>query len=111
MSNSIFFSPVFQGWLIALMVIPLFSFLAWREFKRKLKFLAFRIGALLFILISVFGLLLRPGFVKEIRSSGLILLTPGYEGAQVDSLLKVQPGLALVHLAETNPYHKSRLLG
>lgn len=111
MNNSLFFiNPVFPWWLIALLVIPLFSFLIWKEVKRKQKFLLFRIIAQCVVLISILGLLLKPGFVKEINSSGLVLLTPGYEKNKVDSLLLAQPRLGLIHLPETSPYRDSRLL-
>ncbi|HEU5291618.1 MAG TPA: hypothetical protein VFU05_13305 [Cyclobacteriaceae bacterium] len=111
MSDSLFFvNPVFQGWLIALVTIPLFSFLFWKELRRKHKFLTFRIVALVLILISVLGLLFKPGYVKSINSTGFVLLTPGYEEKQVDSLLMMQPGLGALHLPETKGYRGSRAL-
>src|SRR6476620_292213 len=111
MTNSLFFfNPVFQWWLIALLIVPLFFFLLWKEIKRPQKFLSFRILAQLLILVSILGLFLRPGYVREINSSGLVLLTPGYNKINVDSLLSSQPGLRVVRLPETDPYRDSRLL-
>src|SRR5690349_2156777 len=111
MSDSLFFiNPAFQGWLIVLLIVPLFSFLIWKEFKRKQRFLLLRIIAVFLILVSVLGLLLKPGYVKEINSSGLVLLTTGYDKEKVDSLLLKQPNLGIIHLPETNPYRDSRVL-
>lgn len=111
MNNFQFFiNPVFQWWLIALLVTPLFTFAIWKEIKRNQKFLLFRIIAQVVVLVSILGLLLRPGYVKEIHSSGLILLTPEYDKSKIDSLLATQPALGIVHLAEAKPYRDSRLL-
>ena len=111
MNNFQFFlNPVFQWWLIVLLVAPLFAFTIWKEIKRKQKFLLFRIIAQVVVLISILGLLLRPGYIKEIYSSGLVLLTPEYDKSKVDSLLVAQPALGVVHLPEVKPYRNSRLL-
>lgn len=111
MSDSLFFiNPAFQGWLIVLLIVPLFSFLIWKELRRKQRFLLLRLLAVFLILVSVLGLLFKPGYVKEINSSGLVLLTPGYDLRRVDSLLSKQPDLGIIHLPETNPYRDSREL-
>jgi hypothetical protein len=111
MNDSLFFvNPAFEGWLIAVLVVPLFTFLIWKEVKRNHKFLLYRVIAQGLVLISILGLLLKPGYVQEINSAGYILLTQSYKETEVDSLLSKQPGLGILHLPQVGPYRDSRPL-
>jgi hypothetical protein len=111
MNNStLFFEPVFPFWLIAMLVIPLFSFFIWKEFKRKQKFLSFRVVAQCLILISILGILLNPGFEQEKNSQGILLLTSRYNKSKVDSLLNAQRNLRVVQLSDADSYQDAELL-
>lgn len=111
MSNPVFFiNPVTSWWLIVILSVLLFSFFTWKETKRPRKFLALRITAQLLVLISILGILLKPGFVQEKGSAGILLLTSGYNKKQVDSLYNVYPGVKIFHLPDAGSYRDSEEL-
>ena len=53
--------------------------------------------------------MLRPGY-RSTSSSAVLLLTPGYSENQVDSIVKRNPRLSLMHLSNTKPFKSSTLL-
>lgn len=111
MNNSMYFiNPVLPVWIMVPTILVLFSFLIWKEFKRKQKYLGFRMAAQLFVLISVLGILLRPGYRQAQESSGIAVLTPGYSKSKVDSLLTAHPQLHLIRTVEAETYPQSETL-
>ena len=66
--------------------------------------------AVCFVLIATIGLLFRPGYTREINSSGYVLLTPGYEKNKVDSLRSVNPGIGTLALPGLDPLDNTRVL-
>ncbi len=65
-----------------------------------------RLTALLIVMIAQTGLFLQPGYTTE-RSNSIVLLTPGYVPASVDSLLALESDLTLLHASGMQAYRKS----
>ncbi|MFZ6013286.1 MAG: hypothetical protein ACOYXT_23290 [Bacteroidota bacterium] len=95
--------------LIAKVVVVLAGFLAWKESRRAYRFKEIRIIAQLIMLFALGNIFLRPYYKTKISNS-VILLTPGYYSRQVDSLLKIDPTLKLVHTYDTKPFRHSASL-
>jgi hypothetical protein len=111
MSNqALYFTPVFPLWLILLSVAVLFGFFIWKELRRKQKYPGLRLAAQFIVLIAILGIMLRPGFVSEKKSTGILILTPGYSQSIIDSLVSTQSDLRLIHTTGTEPYRKSQIL-
>ncbi len=111
MSNSAqIFDPLLPLWLIAILMIPLFSFFIWREIKKPQKFIALRILAQFIVLISIIGILLKPSYLQEIKSHGIILLTADYSKREADSLLRLRPDMRLIRLQEAASYSGAEVL-
>lgn len=101
--------PVSELATAFLILIFLGSFLLWMEWKRGGHFKALRVTSLLLVMIAVAGFLFRPHY-KTSRSDQVILLTPRYGSAHVDSLLTIYPELSLFHTPGTKPFKDSRAL-
>lgn len=92
--NSFGFALSPSAWVIGAVVLITF-FAAWFEFRKKTKFRTSRIFAVVVLALSLLGLLLRP-FYSTTSSSGIILLTPGYNQSLLDSVMKQNSHLVLM---------------
>ena len=111
MSNSwLTFDPVYPLWAISLLTLPAFAFFIWKEFGRQHRFLVARIIALLSILVSILGILIRPAYREQKNESSFLLLTPGYSKLKVDSLLKENSSFKIIRTIEAEPYSNSEVL-
>ncbi len=110
MIDSVTLQPVFPLWIIAVASISLFSWLVWNEYKRMIKFLLWRLVAVIIVSISILGLILQPSWQIESGSNGMVLLTPHYETKTVDSLVIANPSLVTVRTMDAEPYGKSELI-
>src|SRR5882762_3010593 len=98
MSNSLFsFNPIFPMTLVVAIAVSLLSFFVYREFQRKLKFLAGRIIASSLVIISLVGLLLHPTYQEVKNSDPILLLTKGYPQIKVDSIIQKNPRLKIIN--------------
>lgn len=100
------FNSFIPLWLVFTLVIPLLGYFLWIEWRRKLRFQTLRFIAVMVMMTMLAGILLRPGYVAE-KSSLILLLTPGYNKMKVDSLLKMNPDLILMHTPGVVPYKRS----
>ena len=64
---------------------------------------------MIIMMLMLAGILLRPARKTE-RSSSVILLTPGYQPKNVDSLLKLDAGATVTHTPDATAYKDSELL-
>lgn len=103
------FDPVAPWWLLMLLFVAITAFLLWKEFGRKLSFPALRLVAVLIMMVTLAAILFRP-HTNIFSSTSILLLTPGYQTSQVDSLVSLTNNLRIVHAPETNPYKGSRTL-
>lgn len=102
--------PIFPLWAISVGSIFLLSFLIWKELNRKAKFLAWRIAAVIFLLVSILGLILQPSLQKEVNSQGVVLLTAHYEKEIADSLRKVNDKLMFLRTPESLNYPRAEVI-
>ncbi|MFM9840286.1 MAG: hypothetical protein ACKVOQ_18615 [Cyclobacteriaceae bacterium] len=94
----------FPLWAIIGGGLLLLCFLIWKEWQRKIKLLAWRLAAVIFLIFSLIGLLLRPSFVSERKPDGIVLLTKNYKTLLADSLQKTDPKLTFLRTAGAKPY-------
>jgi hypothetical protein len=99
------FDGIFPVWLI-LFLLLLTVFFLWQEWNRNHRFKAIRMIAVLAMMLSLAGILLKPKYISK-DSSSILLLTPGYSSTKVDSLLKAYPSLQLMHTIQTTSYKNS----
>lgn len=103
------FEPLFPiGWVIGLASIA-FAILVWLEMKKKQKLKRYRIAAVFFIVLSITNLILRP-FFSTTHNSGILLLTPRYDKAKVDSILKLNPTVKIKRIKTAEPFPNSEEL-
>jgi hypothetical protein len=111
MINSwLIFQPVFPISFIFIIGILFFAWLAWKEYKRNIKFLLWRMIALIMLTLSLLGIILQPYYQTESRSSGLVVLTPHYQSTVVDSLLNRNSSLRIARTADAEPYPGSKII-
>lgn len=103
------FNPIVSVWIVLVVLVLVTCVLLWIEWSRKLRYSAFRITAVVLLALALAGLFLKPGYYTS-QSHEIILLTPGYQPAVVDSLLRQNPSAKLMHLQQTKPYRNSELL-
>jgi hypothetical protein len=72
----------------------------WLEWKKKQPRLILRLVLILTMMISLIAILLQPSYQKE-ASDEALLLTPGFDIHQADSLLKLNPRLHTLVMANT----------
>ncbi len=101
--------PLFPLWAVSLIGLLLFSFLIWKESKRKVKLLAWRLVAGTFLVLSIVGLVLQPS-LQRVTNSRAILLTPHYEKETVDSLLKADDKLLVLRIPEALSYNAAEII-
>ncbi|MBX2945286.1 MAG: hypothetical protein KF725_05595 [Cyclobacteriaceae bacterium] len=105
----VFFNPIVSVWMVLVALVLVTSILLMMEWVRKLRYTALRLSAVVLLGLALAGLFLRPGYYSS-QSSEIILLTPGYQPAVVDSLLRQNPSAKLMHLQQAKPYRNSELL-
>ena len=106
--NSFGFHTFVPLWAVAL-VFMLVVALLWFEIKKKNKFLIARIAAVILIGLSLLGFLLSPYY--EIQSSReVLLLTPGFNLKQVDSIKTQKPQFKVMHTQECGDVKNSELI-
>lgn len=103
------FDPFFSTWVVALLV-PVFALFVWMELKRKQRFLMLRITAVLLVFLSILGLMIRPAILEKQNVGESILLTPGFNKAKIDSLLKVKPKIKVLRTEQAERYPSSELV-
>jgi hypothetical protein len=99
--------PSFPLWAIIGGGALLLCFLMWKEWQRKIKFLAWRLVTATLLTFSIMGLLLRPSFVNERKSDGIVLLTKNYKTSVADSLQKADPKLTFLRTVDAKPYQRA----
>ena len=104
--NNITVQPLASSWMAFLILLPLAYFL-WREYQRKLRFRTLRIMAQTLLFLALLGVYFRPGFYQQKTSEGVLLLTSGYSASTVDSVLKAENGLSVVHKKGVPSYRGS----
>jgi hypothetical protein len=99
------FDPLLSWIVILILVLPVFAFSIWKEFRGNKRFRFFRLICLAIVLISILGILLRPFYSSKKEIAGSILLTPGFDPNKVDSLRRQNPKLEVIRTkdAETFP--------
>ncbi|CAN5454987.1 hypothetical protein BH09BAC3_BH09BAC3_15070 [soil metagenome] len=110
MSGLLTIDPVFPLWAIAIALIPAFIFFIWKELKSNQRFVGARIIAQLIVLFSIAGIVLRPSQQKEVRTSGILLLTEGYDNFTTDSLIKKYPTLKIVKTPGAEPFDNAEVM-
>lgn len=103
------FNPIVSVWIVLAVLVISTSVLLWIEWRRALRYSALRLTAVVLLTLALAGLFLKPGYYSS-QSNEIILLTPGYQPAVVDSLLRQNPSAKLIHLQQAKPYRNSELL-
>ena len=96
-------------WLLVLLFVPATTFLLWKEWQRKLRFRTLRLVAAFTMMLMLAAIFLRPSN-NLAKSDRILLLTPGYNLGEIDSLLTAHPDLRIMHTLETEQYKGSRPL-
>jgi len=96
--------PVFPVWAILVVGILLLAFLIWKEVNRKMKFLRWRILAVIILFLSLAGLFLQPALQRGVSSQGVVLLTPNYKKEIADSLRKANDQLTFLRTPDAATY-------
>lgn len=84
--TAIIFNPLFPVVWVVISSVLLLCLLGWLEIKRNQKLLTARLSAVLLAVFAIVCLILNPGLSIK-KTSGIILLTPGYNKETLDSLL------------------------
>ncbi len=104
------FNPLFPLSIAIIIVFSLVSFFGYREFRRKLKFLALRGIALSFVLVSLLGIILQPTYLSERILVPTLLLTRNYQKSKVDSILHANSKLKVIRTEDALSYSGSSTL-
>ncbi|MBS1557078.1 MAG: hypothetical protein JST69_00005 [Bacteroidetes bacterium] len=92
MNNLVSIDPWFPAWVCFLLGL-LFFVLILSEARKKGRYKMLRIVAQSIAGLALMGFFLRPSVKKQMAREFILLLTPGYNPAQADSLLKNEPYL------------------
>ena len=103
------FSP-FGPLPIVIILVLIFSFFAYCEFRSKQKFRALRIVAISLVMISMMGILLKPTYLKEANHEPVLLLTKDYPKTKIDSISKFNPKLKVIRTKNSSSYSGSSTL-
>lgn len=101
------FYPVIPTLLLLAVLACGTIILVWVERKRALRYSTFRSIAVVVLMLSLAAILLRPSLRTEISTS-VILLTADYDSKKVDSLLQLEPGAVMMHMADIKGYKGSK---
>lgn len=98
-------SPSWIIWVIPLMTI----YFIYQEWKKAQRFRGLRILSIVLVMIALAGILLHPKYGSE-KSLSVVLLTEGYMSEKVDSILRRDGSLNVMHLEGANAYRNSKAL-
>ncbi len=87
--------PVFPISIVVAFGVVMLVVLVVLEYRRKMKFRTPRIIAQALFMVSLTCLVLRPSWRSNQPQNGLLLLTPGYDKAQVATVLQEHPTLQI----------------
>lgn len=94
MNNKIIFINDHWIWAVVAGAFVLMCVFIWKEFKSANKRrLILKLILSFFAIVSLAMIALKPALPASESVGKIILLTPGYENAQLDSLRKVHPGI------------------
>jgi len=96
-------------WLVIILLLLLSGVFVWLEWKRQYRLRTIRMIAVIFMMTMLAGILLRPMYAVE-KSNSILLLTPGYDKAKADSLLKINSDLIVMHTSAVNAFRESTAL-
>ena len=103
------FDPAVPWWVVVLLFVAMTMLLLWQEWGRKLRFRTLRLVAVFVMMLMLAAILLRP-ITNISKSTSILLLTPGYNVSQIDSLTSAQRHLRIIHSPDAEPYKDSRPL-
>ena len=103
------FDPSAPLWLIALLFVPVTTFLLWKEWKRKLTLRTPRVAAAFIMMLMLAAIFLRPQH-NVTKSRRILLLTNGYNVDQIDSLVNAHVDVQIMNTPGTELYKDSRTL-
>lgn len=104
------FNPVFPIVLAIAIALALLAFFVYGEFKRKLKFLSWRVIASCGVVMSLLGIFLRPQYQEVKKPARTLLLTRGYPQDKVDSIVQMNPALKIIRTRDAAFYSNSSIL-
>lgn len=102
-------APIFSLSIIIAISGALTILFIFLELKKKRGHRVLRVLAIVLMMISLAGIMLRPEY-RTTSSNAVLLLTPGYSENQVDSILKRNAQLSVMHLSNTKPFGNATLL-
>ncbi len=106
----ILWNPVFPASLVIVGAFIGLVGLLFFEYRRKIKYRAGRMLAQFLFVCSITLLILRPSWPSAQPQKGFLLLTNGYDPAQVSSILGEHPALEPVSMPDAKPYPDARAL-
>ena len=104
------FHPLFSPVLIAIATSISIATLFLREWNSTQCFRVGRILAVMVVMIALLGIVLRPSLVLESSGKNMLLLTEGFNGEVVDSLIQKHPELSIVTSPGMTEYRNSEKL-
>jgi hypothetical protein len=96
MIKTLEWDPVVPMIPLVVSAITVLAILLVLEWRRKQRFRLARIASQIIIVLCLFCLMARPSKVNRSPAGPVLVLTPGYRPAVVDSLVAVVPGLSIV---------------
>jgi hypothetical protein len=102
--------PLLPVWIIGTIAIALMVVFGWLEWKRNTKLLGLRLSAVVAMMLSVMLYLLQPGIPRTRITNGVVVLTPNYLAAQVDSVRAQHPDFRFLVLPEAASYPNAEKL-
>jgi hypothetical protein len=109
MSDLFAFDPIFSQAIIGIIIIAGGALFIYLELKKQIRFKGLRITAIVVMLLALTCLLLRPSVSVKVNTN-VILLTPGYNPKQVDSIAARTANTILFHTEDTKGYKNSKPL-
>src|SRR5688572_29130884 len=101
--------PLFPFWLIAVVILALTILFVWQEWKKPHRLRMLRTISVVMMMTALFGIALRPKYSTN-KSADIVLLTPNYSRKQVDSLVRQNPRLNIMHFNNSASYKNSKPL-
>ena len=109
MNGVITFDPSVPLWMVVSLFVAITILFLWKEWGRKLRFRTLRIVAVFVMMLMLAAILLRP-HTNISKTNVIVLLTPGYDAARVDSLVSTTGKLSIFHSPDAKPFKNSRPL-
>ena len=102
-------SPVLPLTVIILILSLLAILFVVLELKRQHRYRSMRLIAIIILMASLAGIMLRPKYSSR-KSDAVLLLTAGYSEQQVDSILSRHSDLSVMYLSNARPFKNASLL-